>query len=232
MKEHEYDCFLAGLGLEKEELVSYDMFGKKTISPADVKGYDAVIIGGSGDYSAYNEEGLEFLGELKAFMNHCLTVNIPVLGVCFGMQLAAAAFAGEVIEDNEQKEAGVFKIFLTEQGSQNSIFEGLSDSFDAVIGHMDCVSRLPENAVLLAYSKKCPIQAFTFPNKNFYMFQFHSELSKEGMLERLRFYFNKGYAKQEEIDDISNNAPLVTEPMRILKNFKKIVEENAKKRPL
>lgn len=223
MKEHEYRCILSGMQLSTDELISYDMFERGGIKQSEIDKYDAVIVGGSGDFSVYDSSSLPFLDELKGAVRYCYEKNIPFLGICFGIQLAAVAFGGTVQKIPEQKEAGSFKIYLTAAGKNSPIFADMPDEFYAVTGHMDSVTALPASARLLAKSDLCPIHAFDFPEKKFFVFQFHPELDKNGLVERLTFYYKKGYARQDEIDDIVKNAHEAPETKKILYNFKRMI---------
>jgi len=223
MIEHEYDCFIKEMNLKPEELVAYDMFKENKIDAEIADQYDAVILGGTGEFAVYNEDQLTFLPDIYRLIRHCYDKDIPLLGVCFGIQLAAVAFSGEVKYMPENKEAGNYLVTLSKEGRQDPIFEGLPNPFYAVIGHMDCVTQVPENAIVLASSERCAVQALTFPGKKFYVFQFHPELDKQGLVDRLKFYYKKGYAKEEEIQDIIDNAEEADEPRKILMNFKRMI---------
>jgi len=223
MKEHEYDCFLNGFGLLKHELVSYDMFKENKIDLQILEDFDACIMGGSGEFAVYKKHELPFFDDLVNLVRYCYEKDVPLIGVCFGIQLAAVAFNGKVENDLAQKEAGSYETFQTEQAKNDPIFENIPACFQSVIGHIDSVTELPNNAINLAYSKKCAVQAFTFPNKRFYVFQFHPELTKQGLIDRLKFYYRKGYATEDEIDDIINNAEETNEVKVILQNFKKMI---------
>lgn len=223
MIEHEYNCFLREMNLKPEELVSYDMFLENKIDSKIVDQYDAVILGGTGEFAVYNQEKLPFLEDVYKLIRYCYQKNIPLLGVCFGIQLAAIAFDGEVKYMPEKKEAGNYLVTLSEEGKRDLIFENMPEKFYAVIGHMDFVTKVPESAIVLASSERCPVQAITFPGKKFYVFQFHPELDKCGLIDRLKFYYKKGYAKEEEIQDIIDNAPEADEPRKILMNFKNML---------
>jgi len=223
MIEHEYNCIIKEMDLKPEELIAYDMFKENKIDAEIADQYDAVILGGTGEFAVYNKDQLPFLEDIYKLIRYCYDKDIPLIGVCFGIQLAAMAFGGEVKYMPENKEAGNYLVSLSEEGKKNPIFEGMPDPFCAVIGHMDCVTKVPENAVILASSERCAVQALTFPGKKFYVFQFHPELDKQGLVDRLKFYYKKGYAQEEEITDIIDNAREANEPRKILKNFKKMI---------
>ncbi len=223
MIEHEYNCFIKEMDLKPEELIAYDMFKENKIDAKITDIYDAVILGGTGEFAVYDEDQMPFLDDIYRLIRHCYDKNIPLIGVCFGIQLAAMAFGGEVKYMPENKEAGSYLVTLSEEAKNDPIYEGILNPFYAVIGHMDCVTRVPENAIVQASSERCPVQALTFPGKKFYVFQFHPELDKQGLVDRLKFYYKKGYAKEEEINNIINNAKEANDPRKILKNFKKMI---------
>jgi GMP synthase (glutamine-hydrolysing) len=77
---------------------------------------------------------------------------------------------------------------LTEAGRRDPLFAPLGDRFLAPMGHQDCVIRLPPQAILLASSAKVENQAFKVADKPIYCTQFHPELNRAGLLERVRAY--------------------------------------------
>ena len=100
----------------------------------------------------------------------------------------AKALGGEVVTDMGRAELGMVEVRLTEAGMQDQVFGPLGSTFLVPMGHQDCVMRLPEQAVLLASSAKVENQAFTFPGKPIYCTQFHPELNRASLIERLRAY--------------------------------------------
>ena len=97
---------------------------------------------------------------------------------------------------------------------------GLSTSFDAFLGHKEAVRTLPRDAVLLAGSQTCPVQAFRI-GRNVYATQFHPELDVDGIVKRIDTYRDFGYFDAHEYDELVRlaRAAVVTEPPRILSRF-------------
>jgi GMP synthase (glutamine-hydrolysing) len=83
---------------------------------------------------------------------------------------------------------GTIELFLTEQGRADSLFGELPHVFLAQAGHEDHVVNLPPDAVLLASSPKVPQQAYRLAGKPIYCTQFHPELDRTALLERVRAY--------------------------------------------
>jgi len=99
-----------------------------------------------------------------------------------------STLGGEVITDMTRAELGAVQVFLTEDGKSDPLFGILGSSFLAPMGHQDCVVKLPPNAVRLAYSTKVENQAFKIRGKPIYGTQFHPELSRSALIQRLQAY--------------------------------------------
>ncbi|HXK52746.1 gamma-glutamyl-gamma-aminobutyrate hydrolase family protein [Candidatus Nomurabacteria bacterium] len=177
-----------------------------------------VIIGGLGE-SGFEEKNPKkkalFKGMVeksKPLLSHIIEREIPLLGVCFGHQLIAHLYGGEVVEDKSKAETGLNKITLNANGLNDPIFSGIDKDFYAIEGHKSSVVKLPIGAALLASSEKCEIQAYRLGRAT-YGLQFHSELDVEDVNYRLSLY--PEYAGNSL--NIKYNKELVVK--KILKNF-------------
>ena len=120
------------------------------------------------------------------------SMDIPILGICYGMQIMAQHFGGQV-QGSEQREFGYATIrahghtllLKNIQDSTNSEGHGLLDVW---MSHGDKVTTLPQNFKLMASTNNCPIAGMANESKNFYGLQFHPEVThtKQGkaILER------------------------------------------------
>ncbi len=99
--------------------------------------------------------------------------DIPVLGICYGMQLISKIHSGKVME-SQNRQYGFSKIKILDN---SDIFYGFKKySYSQVwMSHGDSVKELPKGATLLASSKECKIAAMRL--KNFYAVQFHPEVA-------------------------------------------------------
>lgn len=90
----------------------------------------------------------------------------------------------------------------------------------AFAGHKESVEQLPDDAVLLATSKLCPIQGYRMGD-NVYNFQFHPVLDADGLALRVETYKHMGYFKPEEAQELIDMAreQRVIIPRQILANF-------------
>jgi GMP synthase (glutamine-hydrolysing) len=188
MREQEVGCFVRALRCPPEHLSVFDLLGGRP-SPRDLARHDIVLLGGSGEYSVVN--GGPWLASALEAMRELHVMNKPTFASCWGFQAMAAALGGEVVTDAGRAEVGTHELFLTDAGRRDAVFGPLADAgpvFLGQMGHKDVVVRLPESAELLASSHRVQNQAFGFPGKHIYCTQFHPELDRESLLERLRRY--------------------------------------------
>lgn len=99
-------------------------------------------------------------------------LGIPILGICYGMQLMAFNLGGKV-ESAENKEYGQAFIDTKENGV---LFEGTPSHQQVWMSHGDLVTKVPESFEVVATSPNCPIAAMQNVAKNFYSIQFHPEV--------------------------------------------------------
>ncbi|MFC0014848.1 MULTISPECIES: glutamine-hydrolyzing GMP synthase [Allobacillus] len=100
-------------------------------------------------------------------------LGIPILGICYGMQLMTYKLGGRV-EPAAQREYGKAKILLTE--NQSSIFHTLPEEQIVWMSHGDHVVEMPEGFQIDAQNPSCPIAAISNEEKKFYGVQFHPEV--------------------------------------------------------
>ncbi|MEZ6045712.1 MAG: type 1 glutamine amidotransferase [Planctomycetaceae bacterium] len=181
----ERKAFAQALGKELETISSLDLLYEQLTSDhlAEV---DLVMIGGSGNYSVTSNE--EWLFRALDSIRFLFESEKPTFASCWGFQAVARALGGEVITDLGQAEVGSLATFLTPDGKTDRLFGECPDQFFSYLGHQDIVTRLPENAVLLASTEKVENQAITFPGRMFYATQFHPELSRSDLMERVDAY--------------------------------------------
>ena len=121
-------------------------------------------------------------------MNYLYESSKTTFASCWGFQAMAKAKGGEVVQDLKEAELGTTELWLTEEGKKDHVFKNLPTNFFAQMGHEDIVKKLPQEAILLASSKKVKNEAFTFKNKPIYCTQFHPELNKNDLKKRMQIY--------------------------------------------
>ena len=184
MRGHEVDCFVEHLRCRSEQVRVVDLLAdspdRSALDEADI-----ILLGGSGDYSV--AEGGPWLESALGAMRELHELAKPTFASCWGFQAMAKALGGEVVPDHSRAEVGTHEVYLTPTGEADPVLGPLGKTFLAQMGHQDVVNRLPDGAVLLA-STKLSNQAFRFTGKPIYCTQFHPELGRETLLDRLRRY--------------------------------------------
>lgn len=107
-----------------------------------------------------------------------LHMGIPVLGICYGMQLLCHLLSGEV-GSCDKSEYGVMDATVD---PSCPLFAGLEPSQPVLMSHTDRVIRLPEGFVTTASTALCPHTAVANADKGWFGVQFHPEveISKNG----------------------------------------------------
>jgi len=101
-----------------------------------------------------------------------LDQHIPILGICYGMQLIAYTLGGKV-EGHEKKEYGLTELHVSES---NPLTDGLPEAFSVWMSHGDQVTDLPKGFLKLASSKTTNIAMMMHQTKPIYGIQFHPEV--------------------------------------------------------
>ena len=99
-------------------------------------------------------------------------LGVPILGVCYGMQLMSQVLGGKV-RPGEAREYGKTPM-KTLPG--NDLFKGLPDSFIVWMSHGDRVAEIPAGFEVGATSANCPYAAIRNPTRRLYGIQFHPEV--------------------------------------------------------
>jgi GMP synthase (glutamine-hydrolysing) len=185
MATHEVDCFASHLHCTPDRIRPWDLLAGSP-NRDDLRHCDIVLFGGSGDYSVVT--GGEWLAPAMDAMRLLYEHDKPTFASCWGCQAMARALGGTVRHEPECAEVGTHQLHLTDAGHSDPTFAPLGDSFLAQMGHEDIVHTLPDEATLLASSKRTTVQAWTIPGKPLYCTQFHPELNLSQLLDRLRHY--------------------------------------------
>lgn len=100
-------------------------------------------------------------------------LGIPVLGICYGMQLACEALGGKV-EQAPAREYGRARCRVT---SHSDLFSGVGDDIDVWMSHGDQVARVSDEFLPLAATASCPIAAVRHRTLDVFGLQFHPEVT-------------------------------------------------------
>ncbi|MFQ5399271.1 MAG: type 1 glutamine amidotransferase [Anaerolineae bacterium] len=221
----ERQSFAELTGVSFENVIPHDLLSSAP-TLAQVRRYDALMVGGSGEYYVSKANLPRFPAVLE-LLAEVAAVGHPLFASCFGFQLLVKALGGEIVYDPDGIEVGTFELALTDDGRADELFSTLPDRFRAQLGRKDRASRLPPGVLHLASSRFAPYQALRVPGQPIWATQFHPELTKEENLKRFRRYLD-GYASTmspEELQETLDRFDHSPEANELLRRFVKIVFE-------
>lgn len=137
-----------------------------TITAEEIKEMNAVgIVFSGGPNSVYDESAFHVDPAI-------FELGLPILGICYGMQLMAHTHGGKV-EGAATREYGKAEINIT---SDNKLFAELPKDQVVWMSHGDHVTAVPEGFEVIATSPACSIAAMADASRKFYAVQFHPEV--------------------------------------------------------
>ena len=128
-------------------------------------------------------------------------LNIPILGICYGMQTLAEQLGGQVIS-SDQKEFGYSELQVT---SDCILFSDLGKTLNVWMSHGDQVQDLPDNFDLVAEQRLPQLLLCKHTNKPIYALQFHPEVThtEDGKTVLDNFIFKVCSANKDwKMDDL------------------------------
>ena len=136
--------------------------------------------------------------------NEIFELNIPILGICYGMQLIAQNYGGKV-EPAKNREYGKAKLSVLET---EGLFKNIDTNSVVWMSHGDYITNLPNDFKITGRSENSPICAIANPKLNIYGLQFHPEVAHTefGSTLILNFLFsickcNADWTSENFIDD-------------------------------
>ena len=196
----------------------------RPLGAIDLDDWSGIILGG-GPYNVSDPQEsktstqLRVESELLSLMDRIVERDFPFLGCCYGVGALGTAIGATVDRSHPEPVAAV-TVTLSKAGREEPLFAELPDVFDAFGGHKEAASWLPPQAVCLASSPDCPVQAFRV-GTNTYATQFHPELDLQGIITRIDVYKNHGYFEPESAESLKAAARRrhIKYPPTILRRF-------------
>ncbi|MDR3327555.1 MAG: glutamine-hydrolyzing GMP synthase [Prevotellaceae bacterium] len=143
------------------ELHPHTITAEEILQIPNVKG----IVFSGGPKSVYESDA--YFCDEKIF-----SLGLPVLGICYGMQLTCNHFGG-IIERSTTKEYGKMGISIE---NNSLLFDGLPKEQDVWMSHGDHVSNIPTGFSLAAKSENGIVASIFNEEKEIYLVQFHPEV--------------------------------------------------------
>ena len=144
-------------------------------------------------------------------------LGLPILGICYGMQLVIDHFEGRVVPALHHEYGKAEIVFDKVEDQINPIFNGTDDNQIVWMSHADKAESLPEGFVKIAHSQNSLFAAVANEEKKIYALQFHPEVSHSTyggtILRNFAKYicgcettWNMGSFAKEEIQKIQNTV--------------------------
>jgi GMP synthase (glutamine-hydrolysing) len=190
VRKEEHESFAFFSGLEPDQITIHNVFDQPEFSHQILEGFDALFIGGASEASVLDEKTYSFLSHGNNLIKYAVEKSVPTFASCFGFQMAVIAFGGTIIKDCENFEMGTCSIDISEEASNDPLFREMKKSFWAVSVHQEKALELPSNCQLIGFNEHC-CQAFRVKEKPFWAFQFHPELDRKTLKQRLNVYKDK-----------------------------------------
>lgn len=168
----------------------------------------------SGGPSSVNDEGSPDV-DPKIF-----ELGIPILGICYGMQLTSSRLGGKLSSGNS-REYG--RAYIENIAPESPFFKGISLKTQVWMSHSDYVSEIPKGFYQIAKTDTIPFAAIGNDEKKIYAVQFHPEVnhSLEGRKMLSNFLFEVCGAKAEW--KMENYIKIATENLKNTIQDKKVV---------
>ena len=160
--------------LRELQVYSYVLPGETELSRIEEFKPDAIILSG-GPSSVYDEHAPQLP---KGLMEFQASHQLPLLGVCYGMQLVVQHFGG-TISQAHHREYG--RMGLKVKGESKLLGDllnaSVSNSFDVWMSHGDETKQVPPGFMVSALSASGATAAIENTDKNIYGLQFHPEVT-------------------------------------------------------
>jgi len=183
VRENEIYCQVEPAGIDIDRI--------KALNP------EGIILSG-GPSSIYEENSPKVDTEI-------FNLNIPILGICYGMQFMINALGG-TIERSDKREYGFADLAIT---IKEPLFSGMEDNTQVWMSHGDSTKSLPENFIVTASTNNTEIAAIADVKNGYFGLQFHPEVEHTHLgTEMIRnFLFDVcGCTKNWTMESFASNA--------------------------
>jgi GMP synthase (glutamine-hydrolysing) len=188
--EHQQKILILDFGSQYTQLIARRIRESKVYSEIHSSNYpiskikeslpSGIILSG-GPMSVYDEDSPNISKEI-------FELGVPVLGICYGMQLIAAHFQGKV-EHAKNREYGKVDLEIIKH---DLLFEGVKNNSIVWMSHGDLITQLPVGFFVTSSTENTPVCSLSNPEKNIYGLQFHPEVAhtENGAIFINNFLFN------------------------------------------
>ncbi len=126
--------------------------------PARLDRFDGLVVTGS---PAAVFDDPPWIPRLLDTIRAAHAADVPLLGICFGLQACAQALGGEVVRNPAGWDIGMAALALSEAGRRHPALAQAPQPLRILETHSDIAVRTPPGAVVLASSPRTPVEIFT-----------------------------------------------------------------------
>ena len=218
VRVEEHNSFCQFSGLRHDQVDIFNVFDKPLFDPHIIEGYHGVFVGGASEASVMEPDRFPFVNSSIELMRFCISRRVPVFASCFGFQLAVLALNGEIVRDTGDFEMGTLPISLSEAAKQDPLFHDTPDPFMAVSVHRERAVKTPEGCTELARTALCS-HSFKVNESPFWAFQFHPEVDKRVLVERLTVFKAAYTDGDDHLESVLRQAVETPESNQLLAKF-------------
>ncbi len=161
----QYSQLIARRIREQHVYAEIKPYNKITLEGIKHGGYMGIVFTG-GPNSVYDEAAPRYDAAI-------LTLDIPILGICYGVQLMAFLAGGTIHSAESSSEYGKTPVTV----SQNPLFCGVPATSICWMSHTDYIKDVPTGFSVAATTKNCPCAAMCDEKRRLYGVQFHPEVT-------------------------------------------------------
>ncbi|UPA19241.1 glutamine-hydrolyzing GMP synthase (plasmid) [Borrelia puertoricensis] len=195
------------------EMGVYTIIIAYSISAEEIKDmYPVGIILSGGPASVY-------LDEAPTVDINIFNLGVPILGICYGMQLIIKLFGG-VIAKCDKQEFGNTELFV--EDDQSNLFFGLSNKLKVMMSHGDNIEKVPSNFKQIAYTETCIASVFNEEQK-IYGLQFHPEVTCSEVGNQILKNFVFKICQAQVNWNLSNSIDDFVKKIRLQVDDKKVI---------
>lgn len=217
------DWISDGLGETSYEIKIVDLVNEDRLP--DINDCAGVVLTGSHSMLTENPS---IVFDTEIWLKNLAKNDIPVLGICYGHQLLAKVFGGDVQFCPQGIEIGTVEIILKKDAENDPLFAGLPDKIFVHEAHSQSATVLPEGAVRLTGNDNDINQAFRL-GKCIWGVQFHPEYNSFITKAYIKKVFAGLKSEGMDADSLLKNVRETPQAFDLLQKFSKLVFQNSRK---